>query len=81
VEVLCQVIDMSHTQLIAVSVPMYIADVSIVRSGHSLRIEPKNSTANFVGIGSNGVYCFRCTERRLTLTAADELTKMQTGAE
>ena len=47
---------MSHTQLIAVSVPMYIADVSIVRSGPSLRIEPKNSTAKFVGLGSNGCY-------------------------
>jgi len=56
VEKLCQVIDMSHTQLIAVSVPMYIADVSIVSSGPSLRIEPKNSTAKFVGLGSNGCY-------------------------
>jgi len=55
---LCQVIDMSHTQLIAVSVPMYIADVSIVHSGPSLRMEHKNCTAKFVGIGSNGVHCF-----------------------
>jgi len=48
---------MSYAQLIAVSVPMYIADVSLVRSGPSLRIEPKNSTANFVGLaGSNGCY-------------------------
>jgi len=38
---LCQVIDVSHTQLIAVSVAMYIADVSIVCSDPSLRIEPK----------------------------------------
>jgi len=51
---LCQVIDMSHTQLIAVSVAMYIADVSIVCSDPSLRIEPKNSTAKFVGLGCNG---------------------------
>ena len=35
-----QVIDVSHTQLIWVSVPMYIADVSIIRSGRNLRIEP-----------------------------------------
>ena len=55
-EKLCEVIDMSHTQLIAVSVPMYIADVGIVSSGPSLRIEPKNCTAKFVGLGSNGCY-------------------------
>ena len=55
-EKLCQLIDMSHTQLIAVSVAMYIADVSVVSSGPRLRIEPKNSTAKFVGLGSNGCY-------------------------
>jgi len=55
---LCQVIDMSHTRLTAVSVGMYIADVSIVRSGPSLRVAPKNSTARFVGLDTNGVVVF-----------------------